>query len=193
MKSICVYCGSSPGSDPAYMAAATAFGRLLADRGTRLVYGGGDIGLMGAVANGALERGGQVVGVIPQALLDLEVGHEGLTQLHVVKSMHERKALMAELAEGFVALPGGLGTFEELFESLTWSQLGFHKKPVGLLNVGGYYDALIAFVDHAVEASFVRPEHRALLMSDPDPVRLLQCFDIWEPPKIDKWIREGQE
>ncbi len=193
LRSICVYCGSSPGADPAYMAAATAFGALLAGHGLRLVYGGGDVGLMGAVADGALAAGGEVVGVIPRALMALEVGHRGLTELRVVESMHERKATMAELADGFVALPGGLGTFEELFEVLTWNQLGFHRKPTGLLNVGGYYDGLVGFLDESVEARFVRPEHRAMLLCDDDPERLLKRFWDWEPPVIAKWIREGEE
>mgnify|MGYP002634881967 CR=1 FL=1 len=193
MKSICVYCGSSPGSDPAYLEAATAFGQRLADRGLRLVYGGGDVGLMGAVADGALAAGGEVVGVIPKALMDLEVGHSGLTALHVVDSMHTRKAMMAELADGFVALPGGLGTFEELFEVLTWNQLGFLAKPVGLLNVAGYYDALVAFVDHAVQAQFIKPVHRALLLSDDDPERLLASFATWVAPVLPRWIRPGEE
>lgn len=148
---------------------------------------------MGAVADGALAAGGEVVGVIPRALMELEVGHSGLTRLHVVESMHERKAMMAELADGFVALPGGLGTFEELFEVLTWSQLGFHSKPTGLLNVAGYFDALIAFVDHAVDARFVRSEHRALLFSDHDGPRLLERFAHWQPPVLPKWIRPGEE
>jgi uncharacterized protein (TIGR00730 family) len=193
MKSVCVYCGSSPGSDPAYLAAATAFGELLAKQGRRLVYGGGDVGLMGAVADGALAAGGDVFGVIPKALLDLEVGHSGLTELHVVASMHERKALMAELADGFVALPGGIGTFEELFEVLTWSQLGFHAKPTAILNVSGYFDALIAFIDNAVTSQFVKQVHRDLLLDARDPVQLLESMDAWTPPVVEKWIRPGQE
>lgn len=193
IESICVYCGSSPGSDPAYVRSAAAFGRLLAGRGIRLVYGGGDVGLMGAVADGALDAGGEVVGVIPQALLDLEVGHQGLTKLHVVTSMHERKAMMAELADGFVALPGGLGTFEELFEVLTWNQLGFHAKPTGILNINGYYDALITLLDGSVTARFVKPVHRALLMDETDPEVLLDRFEGWVAPVLPKWIREGEE
>lgn len=188
MRSICVYCGSSPGNDPAFLDAARAFGDLLGRRGIRLVFGGGDVGLMGAIADAVLAAGGEVVGVIPQGLVDREVAHFGLTELHVTKSMHERKAMMAELADGFVAMPGGLGTLEELFEMLTWAQLGLHRKPVGLLNVAGYYDALVAFVDHTVEAGFVRPQHRALFCVHGGGEALLEEFAGWSPEAIPKWL-----
>ena len=188
MRSICVYCGSSPGFDPAFLDAARAFGALLGRRGLRLVYGGGDVGLMGAVADATLAAGGEVIGVIPRGLVDREVAHAGLTELHITHSMHERKALMAELADGFVALPGGLGTFEELFEILTWSQLGMHRKPVGILNVAGYYDALVAFVDRSVTAGFVKPEHRELFCVDVDAPALLDRFVRWDPPTVTKWL-----
>ena len=188
MRSLCVYCGSSPGFDPAYLASARRFGGLLGRQGIRLVYGGGDVGLMGAVADATLAAGGEVVGVIPQGLVDREVAHCGLTELHVTHSMHERKALMAELAEGFVALPGGLGTFEELFEIITWAQLGLHRKPIGILNEQGYYDALVAFVDHSVEAGFVRPEHRQLFCVEDNGEALLEHFDGWRAPVVPKWL-----
>ncbi len=188
MRSICVYCGSSPGIDPAYWSAAESFGSLLGRRGIRLIYGGGDVGLMGAIADAVLAADGEVVGVIPQGLVDREVAHLGVTELHITRSMHERKAMMAELADGFVAMPGGLGTLEELFEILTWAQLGLHHKPVGLLNVAGYYDALVEFVDHTVNAGFVRDEHRALFCSDTDGEALLGKFEAWAPPLIPKWL-----
>jgi uncharacterized protein (TIGR00730 family) len=188
MRSICVYCGSSPGNDPAYWSAAVEFGTLLGRQGIRLVYGGGDVGLMGAIADAVMAAGGEVVGVIPQGLVDREVAHLGLTELHVTRSMHERKAMMAELADGFVAMPGGLGTLEELFEILTWAQLGLHHKPVGLLNVAGYYDALVAFVDGTVKAGFVREEHRALFCVDTDGEALLAQFESWTPQSIPKWL-----
>ena len=155
MKSVCVFCGSSTGDDPAYAAAARLLGRTLADAGITLVYGGGHVGLMGVLADAALERGGEVVGVMPKALIDREIGHTNLTKLHVVSSMHERKALMSKLSEGFVALPGGNGTLEEFFEVLTWAQLGEHEKPCGLLNVSGYYDPLLKVFDQMVENEFL--------------------------------------
>src|SRR3546814_750650 len=152
---LCVFCGSSDGARPAYRDAAHALGKALADAGIGLVYGGAAVGLMGAVADGALARGGEVMGVLPRSLADRELAHPGLTQLHVVGSMHERKAMMAKLSDGFIALPGGLGTFEELFEIWTWAQLGYHRKPVALLNVDGYYDGLLSFLDHPVREAFV--------------------------------------
>lgn len=188
MRSICVYCGSSSGFDSTYIDAARAFGALLGRRGLNVVYGGGDVGLMGAVADATLAAGGEVVGVIPQGLVDREVAHGGLTELHIVHSMHERKALMAELSDAFVALPGGLGTLEELFEILTWAQLGLHHKPVGILNVAGYYDALVAFVDHTVEAGFVRPQHRELFVAHDNAEALLAAMDDWTPQPIRKWL-----
>jgi uncharacterized protein (TIGR00730 family) len=186
MQRLCVFCGSSPGHDPAYAASAAQFGRLLAERGIGLVYGGGRVGLMGKLADAALEAGGEVIGVIPQALLDCEVGHRGLTQLRVVDSMHARKALMGELAEGFVALPGGVGTLEELFEVWTWAQLGIHKKPCGLLDVDGFFAPLVRFLDGLVEKGFIHPEYRAMLVVASTPEELLERFAAYEPP-ADKW------
>jgi hypothetical protein len=189
MRRVCVFCGSSPGARPAYAEAARATGRLLAERGLGLVYGGGDVGLMGEVADAVLAAGGTVTGVIPRALLEREVGHRGLTELHVVETMHERKAMMADLADGFVALPGGFGTLDELCEILTWSQLGFHAKPCGVLNVEGYFDALLALFDHAVAEQFVRPQHRALVLQSTDPAALLDAMAAFRPPQGEKWIR----
>ena len=173
MKAIAVYCGASPGVSDVYAEAARAMGRALVARGLALVYGGGNVGLMGVIADEVLRLGGQVYGVIPHALMEREVGHAGLTELFVVADMHERKAMMARLADGFIALPGGLGTLEELFEMLTWSQLGIHAKPVGVLNVAGFYDALIGFVAHARAQGFVRAQHAALMMVEPTPDALL--------------------
>jgi uncharacterized protein (TIGR00730 family) len=189
---ICVYCGSSPGRDPAYARAAAAMGRTLAERGVGLVYGGGAVGLMGAVADAALAAGGEVCGVIPQALLDREIGHRGLTELRVVGSMHERKLLMAELAAGFVALPGGMGTLEELFEIYTWTQLGLQSKPLGLVNVHGYYDRLAAFLDHAVAERFVTPAHRDMLVVAEAPAAVLDAFAGWRAPDRPKWIDRAE-
>jgi uncharacterized protein (TIGR00730 family) len=185
---ICVYAGSNPGADPAYAQAAEDLARLLAGRGIGIVYGGGKIGLMGILADAGLAAGGEVVGVMPQALVDREVGHGGLTELHVVSSMHERKALMAELADGFVALPGGAGTLEELIEIYTWSQLGLHNKPMGVLNVRGYYDGLAALLDHAVHEGFLRPEHRAAMHVEATPTALLERFAGWRPATVEKWL-----
>ena len=182
MDRICVYCGSRPGSDPAFLTAAGSFGRLLAERDLGLVYGGGDVGLMGAVADGALAGGGEVVGVIPEALYEREVAHEGLSELLVVDSMHTRKRRMAALADGFVALPGGFGTLEELVEMLTWAQLGFHTDPCGLLNVAGYYDGLVSFFDTQVDAGFVDPAHRDILAVTDDPHDLLARFEAYDSP-----------
>jgi hypothetical protein len=191
LRTVCVFCGSSPGAHPAYVEAARALGGLLAASGRRLVYGGGRVGLMGAVADAALAGGGQVVGVIPQALVAREVAHEGLTELRVVRSMHERKATMAELSDGFVVLPGGLGTLEELFEVWTWGQLGLHAKPYGLLDVAGFYAPLLAFLDHQVDQRFVRAEHRALLHVDADAARLLERMATHEVPALPRWIDRG--
>jgi uncharacterized protein (TIGR00730 family) len=188
MERICVFCGSSSGSNPLYLDLARRLGQTLARRGIGLVYGGGSIGLMGALADATLAAGGEVVGVIPRALQLRELAHAGLTSLHVVASMHERKAKMAELAEGFVALPGGMGTLEELAEILTWAQLGLHSKPSGLLDVAGYYRPLIAFLDHAAAEGFIRPEHRRLLVVGEDPDALLDQLAAWEPPALEKWI-----
>jgi uncharacterized protein (TIGR00730 family) len=174
MKSICVYCGANPGLAPVYADAARALAASLVDDNVTLVYGGGKVGLMGAIADEVLRLGGEVTGVIPTQLVEREVGHTGLTRQFIVKDMHERKAMMAQLADGFIAMPGGMGTLEELFEMLTWSQLGIHQKPIGLLNVDGFYDALVAFVGHAHEQGFIRAEHRALMMVESDPAALLR-------------------
>ena len=188
MRSLCVFCASSPGRDPAFAAAARAFGALVAREGITLVYGGGHVGLMGALADAALAAGGRVVGVIPRGLWDREVGHRGLTELHVVETMHERKATMASLADAFVALPGGLGTLEEIFEVWTWGQLGIHSKPCGFLDVAGYYAPLFAFLDQAVERGLVRPQHRAMAIVDDDGERLLRRLADYEPPRVEKWV-----
>lgn len=179
--SVCVYCGSRPGSDPAYAAAAEAVGRSIGARGWQLVYGGGRAGLMGIVANAALTAGAPVVGVIPQSLMDREVGHQGLTELHVVQTMHERKLMMAERSDAFIALPGGIGTFEELFEVWSWRQLGYHDKPLGLLNVGRYYDPLLAFMAETVRQGFVSPPQHDLLQVDADPAALLDRISALMP------------
>ena len=176
MKTVCVYCGASLGADPAYAEAARQVGAALAERGLRVVYGGASVGLMGLVADTALAAGGEVVGIIPQQLVDREIAHTGLTQLHVVSSMHERKALMAELSDAFVALPGGIGTLEELIEVYTWSYLGIHDKPFGLINTNGYYDGFTAFLDHAVEEAFLRPEVRKRLTVAPTSEELLAAW-----------------
>jgi uncharacterized protein (TIGR00730 family) len=189
MKRVCVYCGSSPGRRIAYLEQARALGRLLAHRKVGLVYGGASVGLMGAIADATLGGGGEVLGVIPRRLQDREIGHQGLTKLHVVGSMHERKQKMADLSDAFIAMPGGVGTLEELSETLTWSMLGLHSKPLGLLDVDGYWGPLEAFLDHAVAEAFLRPEHRALVLSDSDPGRLLDRLAAWTPPpSIVKWI-----
>lgn len=192
MKNICVYCGSSSGRLPAYAESARALARALVARDWGLVYGGASIGLMGLVADTVLQLGGRVVGVIPEALARKEVAHAGLTQLHVTQSMHERKTLMAELSDGFIAMPGGIGTFEEIFEIWTWAQLGIHAKPCGLLNVAGYYDALTTFLDHATHEQFMKPPHRSLLIVEPEPVALLDRFDRFEPPQIQKWLAKSE-
>lgn len=188
LQSVCVYCGSSPGADPAFAVAAARVGRALAGGGRTLVYGGGRVGLMGTVADAALAAGGRVVGVIPRAIAHKEVAHPGLTELHVVGSMHERKALMAELSDAFVALPGGLGTLEELFETWTWGQLGMHAKPYGLLDAAGFYGPLLLFLDRLVDQRFVRPEHRALLHVSDDIDELLGRMGAAPPPPLPKWL-----
>ncbi|MHC4993639.1 MAG: LOG family protein [Planctomycetota bacterium] len=186
---VCVFCGSKHGANPAYTVAARELGALLAARGLGLIYGGGDIGLMGEIANATLEASGAVIGVIPESLDEHEVTHRGVTELHVVGSMHERKALMADRADAFIALPGGFGTFEELFEILTWAQLGLHAKPCGLLNVEGFYDPLIEFLDHAVEHGFLKQKHRDILHVGADPADLLDRMTRYqaapEEPKIE--------
>jgi uncharacterized protein (TIGR00730 family) len=188
MKRICIFCGSNKGARNAYIEAARAIGRALTRRGLGLVYGGGHIGLMGVVADSVLAEDGEVIGVIPKALLAKESAHQGLTELRVVGSMHERKALMAELADAFVALPGGYGTFEEFCEVLTWAQLGLHRKPCGILNVEGFYNSLLSLLDHAVAERFVRAEHRSLVLEEHDPERLLDRLVSYQPAKLDKWI-----
>jgi uncharacterized protein (TIGR00730 family) len=188
LNSICVFCGSSNGLKSSYRAAAAELGELLAAGGLTLVYGGGGTGLMGTLADAALTAGGEVIGVIPHALVAKEVSHSGLSRLHVVDSMHERKALMASLSDAFIALPGGFGTAEELCEILTWGQLGIHQKPVGLLNVEGFFDSLLQWLDHAAFEGFIRPEHRQLLLADTNSSRLLARMSAYEVPPVEKWL-----
>ncbi len=190
LRAVCVFCGSSFGARPAYASAARAVGRLLAERGIALVYGGSNVGLMGVAADACLAAGGKVIGVIPRHLAAREVAHTGLTELRVVASMHQRKALMADLADAFLALPGGFGTFDELFETLSWSQLGLQRKPSGVLNGEGYFDATLQLVDRAVAEGFVRPEHRALLVADNDPASLLDRLARYEAPTLDKFATQ---
>ena len=185
---ICLYAGSSMGADPRYREATEEFVRLLVGRGIGIVFGGGNVGLMGVLADTALGLGGEVVGVIPRPLVDRELAHRQLSELRIVASMHERKATMAELSDAFVALPGGIGTLEEIVEVLTWMQLGFHRKPCALLNVGAYYNHLVAFLDHAVEERFLRRESRDLLVVAEDPESLLACLDRVELPRVESWL-----
>jgi len=192
MKSLCVFCGSRSGTEAAYDEAASALGLALAAGGITLVYGGGRVGLMGVVADAALGAGGEVVGVIPRALLEREIAHTGLTDLRVVGSMHKRKALMSELSEGFIALPGGTGTLEEFFEVLTWAQLGEHRKPCGLLNAGRYYDPLLAVFDHMVQQGFLSEEHRAMVLVETEPEALLEAIAGYVPPRVVKWIDRAE-
>jgi uncharacterized protein (TIGR00730 family) len=189
VRRVCVFCGSSPGARPAYGDAAEELARLLVEEGIGVVYGGGAVGLMGRLADAVLAAGGEAIGVMPEALVSREIGHDGLSELRVVGSMHERKALMADLADAFVALPGGLGTVEELFEIYTWAQLGLHRKPCGLLDVEGYYDGIARFLAHAVEERFLLEEHRAMLMIERDPRALLERMRRFEPEAVSpKWI-----
>ena len=188
MHTVCVFSGSSPGARPAYAAAARALGRELVARQCRLVYGGANVGLMAVVADTVLSAGGTVIGVMPSQLMDKEVAHNGLSELRITASMHERKAEMADLSDGFIALPGGYGTLEEFTEVLTWSQLGLQQKPCGLLNVEDFYAPLLAFFDHAVAERFVRVEHRSLILAHTDPARLLDALASWTPQAVDKWI-----
>jgi uncharacterized protein (TIGR00730 family) len=188
MKSIAVYCGSSSGNQPLYTQQAQAMGEELAQRGLTLVYGGGRVGLMGAVADAALGAGGRVIGVIPKFLADKELAHTGCTELHVVDTMHQRKLLMADLADGFVAMPGGFGTLEELFEVLTWGQLGLHGKPVGLLNVAGFYDPLLALLDHMVGQALLRDENRQQLLQNAAAPALLDAMEAYSPVRLEKWL-----
>jgi uncharacterized protein (TIGR00730 family) len=187
MQSVCVYCGSSNGARPLYAEAARAFGGALVDAGLTLVYGGGKVGLMGTIADAVMTGGGRATGVIPELLVNKEVGHDGLTELHVVPDMHQRKKMMADLADAFVALPGGAGTLEELFEVFTWAQLGYHQKPVALLNIDGYYDPLIALLRHTVQEGFMRQTYLDMLLVDSDPVRLIARLAAYRPPAHDKW------
>ena len=187
-SAICIYCGSSPGTDPAYMESAREIGTLIAERGLKLVYGGGDVGLMGAAADAALAAGGEVIGVIPQDILDKEVGHGGITELHTVDSMHERKMKMASLSDAFIALPGGIGTLEEIIEVLTWSQLGFHTKACGVLNINGFFDPLFQLLDHMVDKRFLTPEHRdELLVADSVEV-IVDAVLSHKGVAVDKWM-----
>jgi len=188
IRRLCVFCGSSAGREPGYRHLAESLARALAERGIGIVYGGASVGLMGALADAALAAGGEVIGVIPQALIEREIGHRGLTELRIVGSMHERKALMAELADGFVALPGGVGTLEELFEVWTWAQLGLHAKPCALLDTDGFYAPLIAFLDHQVKAGFVRVAHRDMLLTAHSPEELLTAFAVYRAPRVGKWL-----
>ena len=186
MKRICVNCGSSPGFKPAYVEAAKKLGTAIALSGLELVYGGAEVGLMGSVANAAMEAGGKVIGIIPESFAR-KVAHRGLADLRIVPSMHERKQMMFDLSDAFIALPGGLGTIEELTEILTWAQLGFHKKPCGLMNISGYYDPFLSFLDHAVAEGFLRQEHRNLLLVSDDPRDLLKLFTSYVAPTVEKW------
>lgn len=187
---IAIYCGANSGSDPLYREAAAAMARHLVSQGIGIVYGGGRVGLMGAVADAALAAGGEVIGVIPQSLMDKELAHMGATEMHVVSSMHERKQMMTDLCDGVIALPGGFGTLDELFEALTWLQLGFHHKPIGLLNVAGFFDGMLSFISHACKAGFLRAEHENCVLVDTDPAALLAKMLTFQPPNLGKWIEE---
>jgi len=187
MKAVCVYCGSAIGARPVYAGAAKAFGRALVEADLALVYGGGSVGLMGTIADEVLGLGGRAIGVIPELLMSKEVGHVGLTELHVVADMHERKKKMADLSDAFVSMPGGVGTFEELFEVYTWEQLGYHQKPVALLNVDGYYDPLIAMLRHTVEEGFMRAPFLDMLQVASDPAEMIHALRKYVPPVADRW------
>jgi uncharacterized protein (TIGR00730 family) len=192
VRSVCVFCGSKPGTEPAYGRAARALGRTLARERITLVYGGGRVGLMGVLADAVLEAGGEAIGVIPKALVEREISHTGLPDLRVVGSMHERKAAMSELSEGFVALPGGTGTLEEFFEVLTWAQLGEHRKPCALLNIDGYYDPLLAVFDLMVAKGFLIEEHRSMVLVETEPESLLETLTRYRPPEVPKWIEREE-
>ncbi len=192
LKRICVFCGSHFGSDPAYRAAAVELGECLVERGLGLVYGGGDVGMMGAVADTVMAAGGEVIGVIPRSLRDREVAHRGITDLQVVDSMHERKRLMYAQAEAVVALPGGIGTLDELFESMTWNQLGIHLKPAGVLNVGGYFDPLVAMLDRALEHGFVGRAYTDFLLVESSSAALLDALAAYRPPSGEVWVRPSE-
>jgi len=188
MKSVAVYCGSSSGNKEEYTQQAQEMGRELARRGLTLVYGGGCVGLMGTIADAVLAEGGKVIGVIPGFLADKELAHQGCTELHIVETMHQRKLLMADLADGFVAMPGGFGTLEELFEVLTWGQLGLHGKPVGLLNTQGFYDALLALLDHMSHEAFLRSENRGQVLQNVSAAALLDAMEAYQPMRLEKWL-----
>jgi len=188
MKNICVFCGSSPGNSSTYFDAAHQFGALLAQKGHALVYGGGSTGLMGALADGALEHGGEVTGVIPNFLVEREREHRGITRLVEVNSMHQRKQKMTDLSDAFVVLPGGMGTMDEFCEILTWAQLGLHKKPIGILNVRGYFDLFIGFIDNMVNSGFFSKENKRLILADDDPLGLLQQMSDYRAPDIEAWL-----
>jgi uncharacterized protein (TIGR00730 family) len=192
IRNICVYCGSSPGRNPDYLAGARLLAKELVQRNIGLVYGGANVGVMGVLANSVLELGGKAIGVIPEALVSKEIAHRGLTKLHVTKSMHERKSLMAELADGFVALPGGIGTMEEIFEMWTWAQLGFHQKPCGLLNLSRFFNKLGEFLDHVVNEQFVKAPHREMLIIESEPAKILDRFQNYQPPVVGKWITQTE-
>ncbi|MGZ4233684.1 MAG: LOG family protein [Solirubrobacteraceae bacterium] len=192
MKRVLVFCGSSPGRRPEYVECATALGRLVASRDVEVVYGGAQVGLMGALADAALAAGGKVIGVIPNRLVEAEIAHPGLTKLHVVETMHERKALMAELSDAVIALPGGTGTLDELFELFTWSQLGLHRKPIGLLDVSEYWQPLLRFLEHAVNERFLRAEHFETLLIERDPGELLERLAAYQPRALDKWLDRSE-
>lgn len=188
LNSICVYCGSSPSNQPAFMEEANALGKYLGETGRKLVYGGASVGIMGEIANAALSVGGEVLGVMPNSLVEREVQHEGLTELVVVSGMHERKAHMVEASDGFIAMPGGFGTLDELFETITWSQLGYHNKPVGVLNVGGYFDNLLKFLQDCVDAKLVKPEHLASVLVASTGEALIEKMEAYEPANTGKWL-----
>lgn len=190
MRRLALYCGSSRGHDPAYATAAAELARYLVSQDIGIVYGGGNVGLMGVIADAALAAGGEVIGVIPDSLLAKELGHQGCTELHITRSMHERKQMMVDLSDGFIALPGGFGTLDELFETLTWLQLGFHGKPVGLLNVGAFFSPLLGFLDQMSESGFLKAEHRASLLVADAPAELLAAMRSFQPHTCGKWIKE---
>jgi uncharacterized protein (TIGR00730 family) len=191
IRRLAVFCGSNAGARPEYVQATRSLGKLLAERGIGVVYGGSSVGLMAVLADTMLDELGDIIGVIPRMLVEREVANKALTDLRVVESMHERKAMMAELADGFIALPGGIGTLEEFFEIWTWAQLGMHDKPCGLLNVAGYFDPLLEFLDRAVSEKFVREVHRKMVVVESDPAALLSRFEAYEPPRVVKWINAG--
>jgi hypothetical protein len=192
MKSVCVFCGGNPGRDPVYLAAATGLGAELAASGLALVYGGATVGLMGAVADAAIARGGEVFGVIPDFIAGREIAHLGVTKLEIVSTMHERKARMVALSDAFIALPGGFGTLDELFEILTWAQLGLHRKPIAVLNIAGYFDGLLTFLDRARDEQLLRPEYRAMLLVETDPARLVALLRVHSPPVVEAWLKPDQ-